>query len=182
MLTSKDILLDFMETYKRGIHTSLENLPAEAFTWQPDPEANHIAVTIWHLARVMDAVYVHRMFQKSAETELWFTQGWAEKYAYDPRGLGGNKLGMLTGFSVEEMKAVPVMSLEDGLAYFDAACQQLGGFLQASTPEQLQELAPGSDPQRSFYFWVKICLIDGTRHTGEIQALRAMWERRNKPA
>lgn len=181
-MTSKDTLLDFMETYKRGIHTSLENLPAEALAWQPDPEANSIAVTLWHLARVMDAVYVHRMLKQPADTELWFTQGWAEKYAYDPRGLGSNKLGMLTGFSVEEMQAVPVMQPEDLLAYFNAAYGQLEAYLQSSTPESLQELAPGSDPQRSFYFWVKICLVDGTRHTGEIQALRAMWERRNKPA
>ena len=102
MQTAKDVLLDLMDTYKRGILTSLEGLTTEALTFQPDDEANHIAVTIWHLSRIMDGLYVHRMFALEAEKELWFTQGWAERYNYDPRGKGSNKLGMLTGYSVEE--------------------------------------------------------------------------------
>ena len=180
MQNAKDVLLDLMDTYKRGILTSLEGLTTEALTFQPDDEANHIAVTIWHLSRIMDGLYVHRMFALDAENELWFTQGWAEKYNYDPRGKGSNKLDMLTGYSVEEMKAVPIMSLEDMLTYFDAAHQKMVEFLNEATLEKLQELAPGSDPKREFYFWVKITLIDGTRHTGEIQAIRAMWERKQK--
>jgi len=180
MQSAKDVLLDLMDTYKRGIHTSLEGLTTEALTFQPDDEANHIAVTIWHLSRIMDGLYVHRMFALDAENELWFTQGWAEKYNYDPRGKGSNKLGMLTGYSVEDMKVVPVMSLEDMLAYFDAAHQKMMDFLNEASAAKLQELAPGSDPKREFYFWIKITLIDGTRHTGEIQAIRAMWERKQK--
>ena len=181
MQNVKDVLLDLMDTYKRGIHASIDGLSPEALTFQPDPDANHIAVTIWHLARVMDGLYVHRMCALDADREVWFTDGWADKYKYDPRGKGSNKLGMLTGYSVEEMKAVPVMSLADMLAYFDATHQKMVDFLNETTDEKLQELAPGSDPKREFYFWVKISIIDGTRHTGEIQAIRAMWERKHPP-
>jgi hypothetical protein len=177
-MDSKDVLLDLLDTYKRGIHSTVDGMSAEALTWQPDPQANHIAVTLWHLARVMDAVLAHRIHAAGAEAELWFTRGWAEKYAYDPRGKGSNSLGMLTGYSVEEMKAVPVMPLDDLLAYFDASHAALVEFVKSKENEALLELAPGSDPKRDFYFWVKICLIDGTRHTGEIQAIKAMWERK----
>jgi len=178
MLTSKDTLIDLMDTYKRGVHSALENLPPEALSWQPDDEANHIAVTVWHLGRVMDGVKTIRMDAADPSEQVWFTQGWAEKYNYDPRGLGNDGMGILTGYSIEEMKAVPVMSSEDMLAYFDQIFQVLYDFLNENTSEGLKELAPNSE--RDFYFWIKICIIDGTRHTGELLALRSMWERQNK--
>ena len=130
MQNAKDILLDLMDTYKRGIHTSLEGLTPEALTFQPDDEANHIAVTIWHLARVMDAVYVHRMFGLDAENELWFTQGWAEKYNYDPRGKGSNKLGMLTG--AQGMRAARKISSQYFCVFVDRTSLSLALMMSLS--------------------------------------------------
>ncbi|MCP4139133.1 MAG: DinB family protein [Chloroflexi bacterium] len=178
MLTSKDTLIDLMDAYKRGVHAALKDLPQEALVWQPDDEANHIAVTIWHLGRVMDSVKAVRMEAADPSEQLWFKEGWAEKYDYDPRGIGDGGTGILTGYSVEEMLAVPVMSAEDMQSYFDQCFQAVYDFLEKSTSESLQENSPGSE--RKFYFWVKICIIDGTRHTGELLALRSMWERKNK--
>lgn len=178
MSTNKDTLIDFMDVYKRGIHSSLENLTPEALAWQPDAEANSIAVTVWHLGRVMDNVKTTRMDAADPADQIWFKEGWAEKYNYDPRGLGDGGNGILTGYTIEEMLAVPVMSLEDMLAYFDQCFQSIYDFLGESTPESLQENTPNT--QRDFYFWIKICIIDGTRHTGEILALRSLWERKNK--
>lgn len=178
MLTSKESLIDFMDTYKRGVHSSLEGLSPEALAWQPDPEANSIAVTVWHLGRVMDNVKTTRMDAADRSEELWHKNGWAEKYDYDPHGLGDGGTGILTGFSIEEMLAVPVMSRDDMLAYFDQCFDSIYDFLEKSTPEDLAENIPNSE--RSFFFWIKICIVDGTRHTGELLALRSMWERKNK--
>lgn len=179
-MNSKDILLDLLQSYKDGVDAVLKDIPAEALTFQPDPEANHIAVTMWHLGRIMDMVVVMRIQNKTIEEEQWFVNDWMNKTGYDPRGKGSRGLGVLIGFSVEEMLQVPVLSLDDMKKYFDETLSALNNIVKDLSPEQLSEKAPGGDPQRSYYEWVKICLSDGIRHTGEMLAIKSMWERKVK--
>jgi hypothetical protein len=179
-MNSKEVLLDLLQSYKEGIEAVLKDIPAQALTFQPDPEANHIAVTMWHLGRIMDMMVVMRIQNESIDEERWFRDGWVEKYNYDPRGKGARGLGVLIGYSVEEMLQVPVMTLEDMKKYFDDTHLALVEIVNSLTPDQLSEKAAGGDPQRSYYEWVKICLSDGIRHTGEMLAIKSMWERKNK--
>lgn len=179
-MNSKEILLDLLQSYKDGIESVLKDLPSQALTFQPDPEANHIAVTMWHLGRIMDMMVVMRIQNKLIDQEQWFTKGWMQKYNYDPRGKGARGLGVLIGFSVEEMMRVPVMSPEDMKQYFDDTHSALVEIVNNLNQEQFGEKAAGGDPQRSYYEWVKICLSDGIRHTGEMLAIKSMWERKNK--
>lgn len=179
-MNSKDILLDLLQSYKDGIDYVFKDLPDDALTFQPDPEANHIAVTMWHISRIMDMVVTMRIQNKPIEDEQWFVDGWMDKTGYDPRGKGSRGLGVLIGYSVEEMLAVPVMPREDMLNYFNDTLSALTEVVNGLAPEQFSEKAPGGDPQRSYYEWIKICLSDGIRHTGEMLAIRSMWERKNK--
>jgi hypothetical protein len=179
-MNSKDILLDLLQSYKDGIDFVFKDLPDDALTFQPDPEANHIAVTMWHISRIMDMMVVMRIQNKPIDDEQWFTKGWMDKTGYDPRGKGVRGLGVLIGYSVEEMLAVPVMSREDILKYFNDTLSALTEVVNGISPEQFSEKALGGDPQRTYYEWVKICLSDGIRHTGEMLAIRSMWERKNK--
>jgi hypothetical protein len=176
-MNSQEILLDLLQSYKDGVDATLKDLPAEALTFQPDPEANHIAVTMWHLGRIMDMVVVMRIQNKTIDDELWFVNNWMEKTGYDPRGKGSRGLGVLIGFSVAEMLQVPVLSLDDMKKYFDETFSALVNIVKELTPEQLDEKASGGDPQRTYYEWTKICLSDGMRHTGEMLAIKSMWER-----
>jgi len=177
-MNTQELLLDFLQVYKDGIHTSLKGLPQEAFAWQPDPEANHIAATLWHISRLLDMGAVMRLENKPIDDELWFTNGWQTKTGYDPRGLGLRGWGVLIGYSVAEMKAVPILPLAEALAYFDECHAAYSAIIRAAPAERLLEKAPGGEPQRSYYEWTRIYLTDGFRHTGEIQAIRAMWERK----
>lgn len=176
-MNAQFILLDLLQTYKDGIDSSLKDLPSAAWTYQPDPAANHIAVTIWHLARLMDMFVVMRLLNKSIDEEQWFTNGWLKKTNYDPRGKGARGLGVLIGYTAEEMLQVPVLSIEDMKKYFDDTHTALVDIIKNLPPENLEEKAPGGDPQRTYYEWVRLCLIDGIRHTGEILAIKSMWER-----
>jgi hypothetical protein len=178
-MNSKELLLDFLQVYKDGIHATLKDLPAEAFVWQPDPEANHLAATLWHISRLLDMGATMRLNNKPIDDELWFTNGWLTKTGYDPRGLGMRGWGVLIGYSVPEMKAVPILPPTDALAYYDECHAAYTEIIRALPVENLQEKAPGGDPQRSYYEWTRIYLTDGMRHTGEIQAIKAMWERKH---
>lgn len=179
-MNSKDILLDLLTTYKEGIDFALKDLPAEALTFQPDPQANHIYATMWHLARVLDMIVVMRIQNKPIDDEQWFTNGWLDKTNYDPRGKGARGLGVLIGYTAEEMLQVPVLSIEDMKKYFDDTHTALVDLIKTIPSESLEEKAPGGDPLRTHYEWVKICLNDGIRHTGEILAIKSMWERTQK--
>ena len=179
-MNSKELLLDLLQTYKDGITNSLKDLPPEAWTYQPDPEANHIAVTIWHLARLMDMFVTMRLNDNPIDDEKWFTDGWMEKTGYDPRGLGSRGLGVLIGYSPEEMLQVPVLSIEDMQKYFDDTHTTLVDLFNNLSPDALDEQAPGGDPKRTYYEWVKLLLNDGLRHTGEILAIKSMWERKQQ--
>jgi len=64
--------------------------------------------------------------------------------------------------------------------YFDETRSALVNIVKDLSPDQLSEKAPGGDPQRNYYEWIKICLSDGIRHTGEMMAIKSMWERKNK--
>lgn len=176
-MDAQAVLLDLLDGYAVGLRQALKDLPAPALVWQPDPEANHISATLWHSCRVMDTVKVLRMDNRPAADQLWFTGGWAARTGYDPRGLGARGMGNLIGYSVAEMLAVPVLPLADALAYFEACHGALAEAVRALPGDQLAATAPGGDPQRTYYEWTRICLLDGLAHRGEISALRAMWER-----
>ncbi len=58
--------------------------------------------------------------QRQALAEQWHIQGWSSKTAYDPRGIGTGGLGILAGYTQEEVAAIPVLSAEELLAYLEA--------------------------------------------------------------
>jgi hypothetical protein len=177
-MQGKEILHDLLETQYKGINSEFGELSAEALAWRPDAEANSIGVTIWHLGRVADFVLSHRLEARPAEEQRWFSGGWADKTGYDPRGVGAGGMGILTGYSQEEVAALPAMSGEDLLAYHNEVYEALLAHLAELTEEALDAPIPGEGKQRSVYFWHRIILLDATRHLGEMQAIKAMWERR----
>ena len=47
----KDVLIDLLEQFKRWTEWSIKDLSLEDLSWQPDPEANNIGHTMWHICR-----------------------------------------------------------------------------------------------------------------------------------
>src|SRR6266496_5737149 len=108
-MTSVEMLADLVTTLANGIHKEVAGLSVPELTWRPDAEGNSIGVTVWHCSRGLDVLKVRFLKQQPAEAEQWYTQGWAEKTGYDHRGIGSGGLGMLSGYTQEDVAAIPVL-------------------------------------------------------------------------
>lgn len=182
-MTDKELLLDLFQTLADTLRRTIQDLPLDMLRWQPDEEANNIAVTVWHISRAFDLVKVQFFESQPAEAELWHTRGWTAKTGYDPRGIGGRGQGNLYGYTREEVEAVPILPADDLLTYFDQVYEAMAAYLHALPAEALYQPA-ASSPVEGFtvYNWLRNLLVDGLGHWGEIKAIKAMWERRNSTA
>ena len=175
-MNANDILIDLLEDNRRRLHRVLAPMPDECLYWQPDPQANSIAVTIWHMARIFDVFLVRQAQGKTSQDECWFCQGWADRYDYDPRGLGLDGWGILTGYTPAEMNALPHFGRADLLGYLDAVYDNVSAYLDSTTMAELQ--LDAGDYTR--YQHIQMALLDNVRHLGEIFALQSAWRRRNR--
>ncbi|MFO7540463.1 MAG: DinB family protein [Chloroflexota bacterium] len=174
------ILLDLLESQQKAINSEFSELSDEALNWRPDAQANSIGITLWHLGRVADFVLSHRIEGRPVTEQRWFSGGWAEKTGYDPRGIGAGGMGILTGYTQEEVAALPAISSSDLLAYHNQVYEPLLDHLRQLPDGGLEAPVPGEGEQHSAYFWFRIVLIDAVRHLGEMQALKTLWQRQSR--
>ena len=182
-MTDKELLLDLFQTLADALRRTIQDLPLDILRWQPDEEANNVAVTVWHISRAFDLFKVRFFEDRTPEEELWHAQGWAAKTGYDSRGIGGRGFGNLYGYTQEEVEAVPILPAEDLLAYFDQVYEAMIAYLHDLPAEMLYQPAAGSPIEEyTTYRWLRNLLVDGLAHWGEIKAILHMWERRNRAA
>ncbi len=177
-----DILLDLFKSQTKAINKVMTDIPDECLYWQADAEANSIGLTVWHLARIADVTATIILNSKTPMEQAWFTSGWAEKTNYNPMGKGWMGTGMLTGFTQEDVAEIPPMPAADYLAYFNETYTTLTQHLQALPADGLEQILEGMGNSKPVYFWYRLTIIDAMRHTGEIFALKAMWERTQQQA
>jgi hypothetical protein len=179
------LLLDLLERLEQGVRGTIAPLSAEALAWQPDSRANGIGVTVWHFSRWLDVIAARALRAGASDDEGWFANGWAARTGYDPRGLGVDGLGVLTGYTLAEALAVPPLSADDLLAYHHEACAALAEQLRGLTSDELRQPAPGlrqpgSEPT-SGREWVLDILLGSLGHLGEIRAIKALQARATAP-
>jgi len=172
-----EILTDLIEKLGDDVRAEIGELSQEELDWQPDPEANSIGVTVWHFSRWLDVLAERALADQPAEQELWHTRGWAARTGYDPRGAGYEGLGVLTGYTLAEVAAVPHLPTGDLLEYLGQVCAALRERLLALPEGGLYQPAPGLGSRRTPYKWVRSILMGCFGHVGEIEALKAMRER-----
>jgi uncharacterized damage-inducible protein DinB len=174
-----DVLVDLLDDNRRRLGRTLDRLDPAALHWRPDRETNSIAVTIWHMGRLLD-VFLTRMARGApADEECWFRAGWAERTHYDPRGIGRDGWGSLNDYTQEEVDAVPRLTAEESLGYLDDVYGAVKGYVTETPNSALQRPAPGFDGYFTRYQCIQMVLMDNVRHLGEIMALKARWERAN---
>ena len=176
-MTDKEILLDLVDFFADNLHRTIGDLSTEVLTWQPDPGANNIAVTVWHIGRLLDYLSA-RLLENRPEAELWLTRGWCAQTGYDPRDIGWAGSGALIGYTQAEVEEVPILPADDLLAYFDQAHEAVSATVRDFPAGALHQLAPGC-PEEAWtaYEWIRICLMNAFEHLGEIKAFVAMRER-----
>ncbi|MFZ0545613.1 MAG: hypothetical protein WAM60_09245 [Candidatus Promineifilaceae bacterium] len=130
------------------------------------------AVTIWHATRIFDVFLTQHIEGKSAENEIWQTSGWAKATAYDPTGVGTNGWGAVTGYTLEEVAAIPKMRAETVYGYYEEVTGKIRDYLDNVTESELDQPSIGFEGRQPNYFWVRHPLFDLTRHVGESMAIK----------
>lgn len=181
--TAIDVLIDLYMPLPTGLRRELADAPEALLRWQPDPEANSIAITVWHIGRLLDLLCARLLQGRTAQEERWFVDGYATQTGYDPQGLGLEGWGVLIGYSPAEVAAIPPIDIGLLLDYFEATHTALITYLQTKTMADLAATIPqpvaSTESEQSGYFWCKLLLLDCTRHFGEIQAFKAAWQRQH---
>ncbi len=173
-MTGVEMLADLVASLAEGIHKVVTGLSVAELTWRPDAEGNSIGVTVWHCSRGLDVLKVGFLEQQPAEAEQWYTQGWARKTAYDPRGLGTGGLGILAGYTQEEAAAIPELSAEDLLAYLDQVAEVLRQYLLSLPEGALSQPTMFAGERLTAYQLIKEIVLGCVGHLGEIEALKAL--------
>ncbi len=174
-----ELYADLLMALSKWAHLEVEGLEAAELAWQPDAEGNNIAVTVWHFSRWLD-VTARLMLGKSPGEELWLTRGWAERTGYNPQGIGKRGLGVVTGYTLQEVAEIPLLSAQELLIYLDQVCETLIRFLRAlPSSEPLQRPIFENDPLTKQQLLQEV-LMGSCGHMGEIEALKAMMKRAGK--
>lgn len=85
------------------------------------------------------------------------------------------------GYSLQEVEAVPILTVDESLAYFQQVCDAMREYLDGLPAAALYEPAAGwTDGARTVYEWLRNLLIDSFGHLGEIRAIKAMCEREER--
>jgi hypothetical protein len=173
---------ELLTRLQRGTLARLQRIPEDALYWQPHRESNSIGVTMWHYTRWWDLFGTVVLVDGTTESQHWFRDGWLDRTGYDPRGKPPDGLGLITGYSVEEMLAVPHLSAEDLASYHTASTNSaLSAIAREDAPSLQRILQVGEgDTGGSRYAQILGLALGSHRHLGEIDALASLYERRQK--
>ena len=179
-MNANDVLIDLLEDNRRRLHRLFAVINDDCLFWKPDPEANTIAVTVWHMARIFDVYLTQQAKGSSSEEECWFRHSWAHQTNYDPRGKGQNGWGVLTGYNQEEVAAIPRFTKEQLFGYLDDVYNTVKEYLENTSIEILLTPCIGFQGRFTQYQCIQMALLDNIRHLGEVFAIHARKDRHSK--
>lgn len=159
-----ELMAKWFEDVGARVRQRLAKIDEDTLEWRADDRGNNVRETAWHMARWID-VLSRILGGTQPQTERWFTDGWAQRTGYDPRGIGDDGLGALTGYTFQEVLAVPRLSATELVRYLDSVIGPLA--------QRLRELPDDEATARAVRRATGIlqgCLA----HIGEIDALLAI--------
>src|SRR5438034_11069382 len=113
------LMAKWFEDVGRRVRERLKDLEEDALEWRAYDRWNNVRETVWHMARWID-VLTRILGGTQPSTERWFTDGWAERTGYDPRGIGDDGLGALTGYTFQEVLAIRRLNATELVRYLDS--------------------------------------------------------------
>ena len=136
----------------------------EAYS-QPAPDPNHIGWLVWHMARVED-YWLNGVL--SGIEQVWNSQGWDEKFDMDPEDRGA-------GQTIDQVKAMPHVPLNDLIAYFDAVRESTSKAIASLTEEDLDRQIEHPRFGVITGAWlVGHIIVEESQHTGQVALVRGM--------
>ena len=161
----KDAIRSGLEEYLQELQRAIEGLTPDEARWQPTDHTNHIAWLIGHMARVEDR-WVNQVLRGT--TEVWIADGWAKRFNMVPESFGA-------GQTIEEVRAMPDISLTDLMAYFEAVRAVTLQYLEQATDADL--VREYRHPRRGVITGIWIMghlLVEESQHTGQVALIRGM--------
>jgi len=178
-LSGSEVMVTILEDNRRRLKRAVGGLDDDALYWQPDPQSNSIGVTLWHMGRLLDVFLTQLVKGEPAENEQWFSQGWAERTGYDPRGIGRSGWGSLNDYTAAEVAQIPRLAVGQLLEHLDQVYDGVRTFIESTTMKDLTAAAPSFEGQFTKYQVLSMALLDNVRHLGEIYLLKSLRERAN---
>jgi hypothetical protein len=130
------------------------------------------------MGRLFDVFLTRQIQGQAAAHEVWFSNGWAKRIGYDPRGIGRDGWGSVNGYTKEEVAAIPRFSREVLLGYMGDVADSVTKYLRQNQIETLLQPGIGFEGKYTRYQLIQMALLDNVRHLGEVFALKTMWERK----
>lgn len=162
-----ELMAKWFEDVGARVREQIRDLDEEALEWRPDDRGNNVRETVWHMARWIDLL-TRVIDGTQPSTERWFTDGWAQRTGYDPRGIGDDGLGTMTGYTFEEVLKIPRLGTTELIRYLDSVVSPLAQRLRALPDDET-----AAKSVRRVTSIVQGCFS----HVGEIDALLAIRER-----
>jgi len=165
MSTFQEALQTGFEAYLQTLKRAVEDLTPTEARWQPTDHTNHVAWLVWHIARVEDW-WINRFLY--GHTEVWTADGWASRFGMASEGNGA-------GQTIEEVRAMPEIPLNDLIAYFDAvravSRQCLAQMTEAALAQEYHH------PTRGVMTGTGLLgrlLVEESQHVGQVALMRGM--------
>ncbi|HEY8786768.1 MAG TPA: DinB family protein [Candidatus Limnocylindria bacterium] len=162
-----ELMARWFEDVGARAREQLKGLEEDALEWRADDRGNNVRETVWHMARWIDLL-TRILGGTQPSTERWFTDGWAQRTGYDPRGIGDDGLGALTGYTFQEVLKIPRLTATELVRYLDSVVGRLAQRLRALPDDEAAARAV-----RRATGILQGCFA----HVGEIDALLAIRER-----
>ncbi|HYU82609.1 MAG TPA: DinB family protein [Candidatus Polarisedimenticolia bacterium] len=162
-----ELMAKWFENVGARVREQIGSLDEDALEWRADDRGNNVRETVWHMARWIDLL-TRVLDGTQPSTERWFTDGWAQRTGYDPRGVGDSGLGTMTGYTFEEVLKIPRLDATELIRYLDSVVGPLAQRLRALPDDE----AAARSVRR-----VTGILQGCFSHVGEIDALLAIRER-----
>src|SRR4029079_3267515 len=162
-----ELMAKWFENVGARVREQIGSLDEDALEWRADDRGNNVRETVWHMARWIDLL-TRVLDGTQPSTERWFSDGWAQRTRYDPRGIGDSGLGTMTGYTFEEVLKIPRLDATELIRYLDSVVGPLAQRLRAVPDDE----AAARSVRR-----VTGILQGCFSHLGEIDALLAIRER-----
>ena len=173
-MDDREVLADLLTDLGASVREMAESLSPDDLAWRPDSLGNSVGVTVWHFARWLDVLSARVLTDGPVSAERWQADGWARRTGYDPTGIGYKGLGVVTGYTADDVDAIPNLPAPDLLSYLDQTISDLSAAILAYPPGGLSAPVPGIGAPRSVYAAVKPIVFGSIGHAGEIAALNGL--------
>jgi uncharacterized damage-inducible protein DinB len=164
-----ELLADALGRVREQMPDVVAGLSEDDLAWRPDPEANSIAWTVWHLSRIED----DHVAGVAGTGQVWGAEGWADRFGlpFDVREHGYS-------MSVADVGKVRV-SGELLAGYYDAVAARSAAYIATVQPDDLDRVVDEAwDPPVTLGVRLVSVVNEVNAHLGQAQYVRGLLERR----